>query len=691
MVRLPQPGGDAGNWGEILNEYLSQSHKTDGTLKNDSVTAATISDGTIEEAQLSSAVQAKLNASAGTPSWNDITGKPAVIAAGASQADARTAIGAGTSNVAIAGDLSGTPASPAVANGAITSAKIADGTIVSGDIAASAGITKTQLSTAVQASLDKADSALQSAPASGSGSLSGFPLKKTGERAVAVGQEVAVARAHDSDPAGRKIVVLAESWDQPGVLKHIWVACDNSTTTNGFLEQGATIRIYTDSSSAPAVSMSLGDFFCLANRSDIFATPRVGRTDRGDGGSAYRYLYMPFQKYLRVEIESNMASDTAFYGTADYSVIASFADLGTQQLSYAIKGQRVANHPRQTPLTIYDGSGSGQVESIVVSFSGADGGDSGVLEGNVQIFVDNEAYPMWTSSGMEDAFNGGWYSMPVGGYPAGRAGNSDQPGANQTMYRFFLDDPIFYTSHIKVVVSAGQPYQGSVVSSTVNFAGYVGLWSNTPVTPNYQALDTGAAPVLNDQLDQAAGALNGANWVQDGSRTPMVATGSTFTVPYGSAAADQDVRATRQNVSLPADYWVETRFRATDATHDDQEVALYALGASPDSYFGSAVHIELRRYHVSSWAILLRDDFGTPFITYIGGGMDLTNMWVRVALKKSGNFVTGYYSFSETSPTWIPVGRWEATKTGAGFGIGTWTAGAEFDYLVVRPLRTVTS
>lgn len=32
MARLPQPGGDAGNWGEILNEYLSQVHNTDGTL-----------------------------------------------------------------------------------------------------------------------------------------------------------------------------------------------------------------------------------------------------------------------------------------------------------------------------------------------------------------------------------------------------------------------------------------------------------------------------------------------------------------------------------------------------------------------------------------------------------------------------------------------------------------------------------
>lgn len=33
MPRLPQPGSDAGNWGNILNDYLSQAHLPDGSLK----------------------------------------------------------------------------------------------------------------------------------------------------------------------------------------------------------------------------------------------------------------------------------------------------------------------------------------------------------------------------------------------------------------------------------------------------------------------------------------------------------------------------------------------------------------------------------------------------------------------------------------------------------------------------------
>lgn len=33
MVRLPTPGGDEGNWGNILNDFLSQEHNGDGSLK----------------------------------------------------------------------------------------------------------------------------------------------------------------------------------------------------------------------------------------------------------------------------------------------------------------------------------------------------------------------------------------------------------------------------------------------------------------------------------------------------------------------------------------------------------------------------------------------------------------------------------------------------------------------------------
>ena len=43
MSRLPTPGGDTGNWGQILNDYLSQAHASDGSLKPGVITAANLS------------------------------------------------------------------------------------------------------------------------------------------------------------------------------------------------------------------------------------------------------------------------------------------------------------------------------------------------------------------------------------------------------------------------------------------------------------------------------------------------------------------------------------------------------------------------------------------------------------------------------------------------------------------------
>lgn len=116
MARLPTPGGDNGSWGSILNDFLSQVHASDGTLKSDSVTSdaiapnavtssaiapnsvtnaalasnavnaaiiadgsivnSLIADGTIQEAKLAAAVQTKLNQTAPVTS---VAGKTGVV------------------------------------------------------------------------------------------------------------------------------------------------------------------------------------------------------------------------------------------------------------------------------------------------------------------------------------------------------------------------------------------------------------------------------------------------------------------------------------------------------------------------------------------------------------------------------------------------------------------------------------
>lgn len=53
MARLPNNGGDEGRWGEILNDYLSQSHDSTGALKSGIIDTRHIKDGAVTDAKIS--------------------------------------------------------------------------------------------------------------------------------------------------------------------------------------------------------------------------------------------------------------------------------------------------------------------------------------------------------------------------------------------------------------------------------------------------------------------------------------------------------------------------------------------------------------------------------------------------------------------------------------------------------------
>ena len=74
MSRLPKPGGDQGEWGVILNDYLSQAHKPDGTLKNNSVNASMLAPGSVTETSLDQSVRDQIAAATGLPGPTGATG-----------------------------------------------------------------------------------------------------------------------------------------------------------------------------------------------------------------------------------------------------------------------------------------------------------------------------------------------------------------------------------------------------------------------------------------------------------------------------------------------------------------------------------------------------------------------------------------------------------------------------------------
>ncbi len=74
MTRLPTPGSDAGQWGQILNDYLSQAHNADGTLKDAVIAESQLQDSSISEGKLGQDVRDKLNETAPVTSVAGKTG-----------------------------------------------------------------------------------------------------------------------------------------------------------------------------------------------------------------------------------------------------------------------------------------------------------------------------------------------------------------------------------------------------------------------------------------------------------------------------------------------------------------------------------------------------------------------------------------------------------------------------------------
>jgi hypothetical protein len=170
MARLPQPGGDTGTWGQLLNDFLAVAHDTNGnimpsTLTDNSVPGSKLQTSSVTNAQLDTGtgsngqVLTKDSAATGGFAWTSVAGSP----------DATTSA---KGLVQLAGDLGGTgtaATAPVISNNAITtvkindsavtSAKIADGTIVNADISASAAIAKSKLASLAIVDADVASGA----------------------------------------------------------------------------------------------------------------------------------------------------------------------------------------------------------------------------------------------------------------------------------------------------------------------------------------------------------------------------------------------------------------------------------------------------------------------------------------------------------------------------------------------------
>src|SRR5664279_3990179 len=136
MARLPTPGGDTNNWGTVLNDFLSQAHNADGSLKTDSVGSAALADNAVTNTTISASAdvdQSKIHnlttdlsakAPLASPTFTGTVTVPtpsnATDASTKAYVDSAAASGTPDANgstkgkIQLAGDLAGAAAAPAV-------------------------------------------------------------------------------------------------------------------------------------------------------------------------------------------------------------------------------------------------------------------------------------------------------------------------------------------------------------------------------------------------------------------------------------------------------------------------------------------------------------------------------------------------------------------------------------------------
>ncbi len=245
--------------------------------------------------------------------------------------------------------------------------------------------------------------------------------------------------------AGETVALMDH--DEPGVIRHMWF-----TTSEAFYRD-IIIRVYWDGKDAPSIEAPLGDFLCnaWALRQNILALP----INVNPSGGMNIYFPMPFKKHAKITVENDSPNELGgFFYTINYT------------LEEHPKGALYfhASWRRSNPLEygkeyiILDGvKGHGQYVGTFMAWQQNNAGWWG--EGEIKMFIDGDKnFPTICGTGTEDYFGGAWafgddFSAPYLGFHQ-VVKKSGEVGARMTLYRFHIQDPVFFNSDLKVTMQA---------------------------------------------------------------------------------------------------------------------------------------------------------------------------------------------------------------------------------------------
>ena len=248
-----------------------------------------------------------------------------------------------------------------------------------------------------------------------------------------------------------------------GIIRHIW--CTIASDDKYYL-RNIVLRMYWDDEPNPSVESPIGDFFGVGHgvAKHFISLPLTMTCDRGFNS----YFPMPFSRRARIEVENQSDKPVrAFYYHIDYEVLPGLdenmlrfhakwrRENPTEAKEYppGVEGKNLTGEDNYLILEAY---GRGKYVGCVISIYGLKPGWWG--EGDEMIFVDGEKWPPSIhGTGTEDYIGAAWgfkfeFYGPYHGLPL--KGNPDWTGAS-SMYRFHIEDPIYFRKSIRVTIEHG--------------------------------------------------------------------------------------------------------------------------------------------------------------------------------------------------------------------------------------------
>lgn len=207
----------------------------------------------------------------------------------------------------------------------------------------------------------------------------------------------------------------------------------------------------------------------------------------GNGTGLSSYFTMPFETGARIEIE-NQSDETisSFYFYVDYLEMKKLpADMGrfhawynhelTEALpegetEWGVVGKEGENKEGIGNYVFADIKGKGHF--VGINYYVHCPTPMWYGEGDDMFFIDGESMPSLIGTGTEDFFNTSWcpkekFSHPYFGYP--RVNNDIGWLGRTHVYRFFIQDPIFFEKSLKATIEHGHNNNLTLDMATVAY------------------------------------------------------------------------------------------------------------------------------------------------------------------------------------------------------------------------------